>query len=301
MDIHKLRCVVSLARLKNVTHAAKENFIAQSTMSSTISSVEAELGVPLFVRTNRAVSLTEAGERFAVAAEDIIRRYDQALSELKALEAGSLPVLTIGFNSVSVGARTVGLMQAFAKRQPGITLRFCKHSISRLTECLIDGHVDIVFSNQFEARKKPDFRFAPIIESRPCVYVPKGYALAGRDCVTVDDLQGETLFCASSNGDFGEMSAAAKVLCDGGAPFAKESLVENEEAIVSMVEAGLGIYPASDWYRRAPEDRVDCVPLELDVENMQIVVLWKDPDMDDVALDLVRCAKKLFAEASDGA
>lgn len=52
VDIHKLRCVVSLARLRNVTRAAEENYVAQSTMSSTISSVEAELGCTLFTRTN---------------------------------------------------------------------------------------------------------------------------------------------------------------------------------------------------------------------------------------------------------
>ena len=296
MDIHKLRCVVSLARLGNVTLAARENFIAQSTMSSTISSVENELGVVLFSRTNRGVTPTEAGKRFAAAAEDILRKYDQAVSELVSSEACLQPVLTIGFNSISVGAEIGDFMQYFMKRHSHITFRLCKQSLSRLTQDLVDEKIDIVFGNQFEARKKPSLRFAPIAQSFPCVYVPKGHPLAKRSSITVDDLRGETLFCARSDGDPDEMSAAAKVLRDGGVPFTKESLAENEEAIASMVEAGLGVYPASDWYRRALEGLADCVSLELNVESMTIGVLWKDPALDDIARDLACCAKKLLVQ-----
>lgn len=294
MDIHRLRCVVSLAKLGNVTRAAEACYIAQSTMSSTISAIEAELGVPLFVRTNRGITPTEAGECFAEAAEDIVARYDRAVVSLQALADGAPPPLTIGFNSVIVGSSIAPIMARFKKIHPRQEVRFSKHSISKLAECLGDGRADIVFGNQFEARRTPQTRYAPIAEAHPCVYVPKSHPLARRERIALEDLADETLYCASANERERVMSAAAAVLQKGGVPLTGASIVENEEAIISMVEAGLGLYPASTWYRRVYADRIDCVPLELDVENMQIVIAWRDPALDALAHDLAVCAHDVF-------
>lgn len=62
-----------------------------------------------------------------------------------------------------------------------------------------------------------------------------------------------------------------------------------------MVEAGLGLYPASTWYRRAYEGRVACVPLLLDVEDMKTVVMWRSPDLDAIASELAIRTKKVMS------
>ena len=116
MDIHKLRCVVSLAKLRNVTRAAEENYVAQSTMSATISSVEAELGCALFTRTNRSITVTRAGEVFVAAAEDILKRFDGALVELRRLDNEEGPQLVIGFNTVSTGSSIAEMTPAVPAR-----------------------------------------------------------------------------------------------------------------------------------------------------------------------------------------
>lgn len=294
MDIHKLRCVVSLAKLKNVTRAAEACYMAQSTMSSTIASVEAEVGATLFTRTNRGVSTTVAGDRFVEAVEDIVSRYDKAVASAQALSEEPPPAITIGFNSTLVAASIAPIVSLFARDNPNAPIRFCKQSISELATCLKDGRADIAFGNQFVARKFPHMRFVPVAEGSPCVYVPKDHALARKSTATIDDLAHEQLLCASSGYDPHGISAAAEVLKDGGVPFTATSPVDNEEAIVSMVEAGLGLYPASTWYRRAYEDRVACVPLELDVERMQIVIAWRDAELDAVARDFAACARAVF-------
>lgn len=294
MDIHKLRCVVSLAKTKNITRAAETCYMAQSTMSSTIASAEAEIGATLFTRTNRGVSATLAGDRFVEAAEDIIARYDKAVASAQALTEEPPSAITIGFNSALVAASIAPIVSLFARDNPKTPIRFCKQSISELATCLQDGRANIAFGNQFVARKFPHMQFVAVAEGSPCVYVPKGHALARKRIATVNDLKSEQLFCASSGYDPDGISAAAEVLKDGGVPFTASSPVDNEETIISMVEAGLGVYPASTWYRRAYENRVVCVPLELDVERMQIVVAWSDPGLDAVAHGFAACARVVF-------
>ena len=300
MDIHKLRCVVSLAKLRNVTRAAEENYVAQSTMSATISSIEAELGYALFTRTNRSITMTRAGEVFVAAAEDILKRYDGALDELRRLHDEEGPQLVIGFNTVSTGPSIAEITLPFQRSHPEYTVRLVKHSLTKLSECLAQGGADIVFCNQFEARRMPDSRFVVIAETRPCVYLPKRHPLTVKRSLTLQDLEGEMLFCACTDHEPRSMSAAAEALQAAGVPYSSGSLTPNEETIFSMVESGLGLYPASTWYQHAFKDRVACRPLDITIENMQIVIMWRDPAWDDLANDLASHARKIFlAQRSD--
>lgn len=301
MDMHRLRCIVSLKKFKNVTRAAEACYIAQSTMSNTIASIEAELGTTLFTRTNRGLTLTDAGEIFAKTAEEIVERYDEALMSLQTPPNNSECFLTIGFNSATLGSSIAPIMTQFKKMHPAVNIRLCKHSLSKLTECLNDDLTDVVFGNQFEARNNPHLRYEPIAETYPCVYMPKQHSLANKSSVTIDDLRGETLLHAAGDGNTATMSAAAKVLKAAGVPFCIEGIVHNEEAIISMVEAGLGIYPASTWYQHAFEEKAICVPLELNVENMQIVIIWKNPTFRNIARDLASCARKIFKSSKNDA
>lgn len=297
MDIHKLRCIVSLANLRNVTRAAEKNYVAQSTMSSTISSVESELGIRLFIRNNKGVSLTTAGESFIVAAEEIVQRYDHAIVEARYLSEQQEVSFTIGFNSMSVGSEIGTIVKRFHVAYPQFNLRLCKHSLSELTDCLFDKRADLIYSNQFEMRKNPKCRFLPIAETYPCVYIPKGHPFSKRKEITVSDLEGEPLLCACIQGDPHRFSAAAEVLRNGGIPYTDESPVSNEETIAAMVEAGIGLYPASTWYKRAFIDKVDFVPLSIDVEPMQIVVAWTREDIDIMAKTLASISKNIYARA----
>lgn len=137
------------------------------------------------------------------------------------------------------------------------------------------GQVDIVFTNQFEARTRPGVRYTVIDETWPCVYLPKRHRLAKRGRLTPRDLLGERVLCACSEKGPAERSAAVDVLAAGGVAYDDNSPVPNEDTIFSMVESGMGIYPTSTWYAQSFEGRVACVPLELDVENTQIVVAWR--------------------------
>lgn len=298
MDIHRLRCVVSLARLHNVTRAAEENYVAQSTMSSTISAIEAELGCKLFIRKNRSVETTEAGELFASVASEMLALYDKACDDLERLKHSSPKLLTIGFNTVTLGSCAPEILLSFQKAHPDIEIRLRKHSLTKLMELLATGQADIVFTNQFEVRRHQATRYVVIAETRPCVYLPRRHRLASKQSLTPEDLIGERLLCACSEGDPGKRSAAGDVLAEGGIAYDERSPIPNESTIFSMVESGLGIYPASTWYARSFEDRVVCVPLELDVENMQIVIAWHSEEFDSLASDLAMRTRQL---TKDGA
>ena len=83
MDLESLKTFLVLAETKNFHNTADILFIAQSTVTARIKSLEAELRKPLFVRTNKAVSLTAAGMAFLPYAQNICDTAEQSLQSIQ--------------------------------------------------------------------------------------------------------------------------------------------------------------------------------------------------------------------------
>ncbi len=87
-SIRQLRAFVAVAKLRNFTAAAQRLSVTQSTLTSSMQQLEAELGVRLFDRTTRKVSLTSAGAAFLPVAEKLVLDFDTAISDAKLLGTG---------------------------------------------------------------------------------------------------------------------------------------------------------------------------------------------------------------------
>lgn len=80
MTLQQLRYAVRIAEKKSMNKAAKELFITQPTLSSTVKELEEELGFAVFIRSNRGVEITADGEEFLGYARQIMAQY-QLLEE----------------------------------------------------------------------------------------------------------------------------------------------------------------------------------------------------------------------------
>lgn len=76
MTLQQLRYAVSVANNKSMNKAAAELFITQPSLSSTIRDLENELGITLFLRSNRGVLITPDGEEFLGYARQILDQYN---------------------------------------------------------------------------------------------------------------------------------------------------------------------------------------------------------------------------------
>lgn len=79
MDTRHLSAAVAVARHGSFTLAAREMFMAQSTVSRQVSALERDLGAPLFVRKPRTVELTPEGRAFLPRAEQVLGVVREAL------------------------------------------------------------------------------------------------------------------------------------------------------------------------------------------------------------------------------
>ena len=120
MTFRQLETFLAVARAKNFTRAAEALHVSQSTLSQHVLELERELGVRLFDRLGRAVTLTEAGRLLEEQATRIgaaVAGARRTIDELKGLERGSLVIGASTTPGIYVLPSVIG---TFRRRYPGI-------------------------------------------------------------------------------------------------------------------------------------------------------------------------------------
>lgn len=143
MDIRQLNYFVAVAENKNFTKAAQKLFISQPSLSRQISILEAEFNVPLFIRSNRQVSLTDAGERLYIHAQTLLDSYYQCLRVMN--EYKSSPSGKLTFSMLDATETTIFpiFMKEFAQKYPNITFEYKFTHFTGMIEDIKNNHADI--------------------------------------------------------------------------------------------------------------------------------------------------------------
>ena len=123
MELQQLRYALAIADNGTFTAAAAACFVAQPSLSHAIRNLEAELGVGLFHRIGRRVTLSAAGEAFVPAAREVLRTLDTLRATVDAVAgvtAGRLDLVALPTLAVDPVTPLVG---AFRAAHPGVTVR----------------------------------------------------------------------------------------------------------------------------------------------------------------------------------
>ncbi|HVA29602.1 MAG TPA: LysR family transcriptional regulator [Candidatus Baltobacteraceae bacterium] len=193
MEFRQLRSVVAVARHGSFTKGAEALAVAQPALSQQIASLERELGVRLFDRTNRRVVLTEAGRAFSARAERILADADAAAEEMTAHAGGLRGRVVLGTYQSFAEYTLPKLLGRFHATYPGIEVALREGMADDLLAGLRDGHIDVFVGQLDEATfpRKRDFHDDPLYEDELVIAVAGSHPLASRSSVRIEDLRDE--------------------------------------------------------------------------------------------------------------
>ncbi|MBK6685621.1 MAG: LysR family transcriptional regulator [Deltaproteobacteria bacterium] len=147
MDLSQLKTFVAVARERSITRASELLHLSQPAVSAQIKALEDTLGVSLFERTPRGMSLTQGGERLLTKAEQILAAHQSLLDEatrIKGRPVGRLR-LCAGNNS---NPQAVGrFLKQLAERWPEIEVALQHGSSAEILSGLQSGALDAGFYN----------------------------------------------------------------------------------------------------------------------------------------------------------
>ncbi|MEU6406609.1 LysR substrate-binding domain-containing protein [Streptomyces sp. NPDC046985] len=150
MELRHLQHFVAVAEDQHFTRAAERLMVSQSGLSASIRTLERELRAPLFVRTTRRVTLTEAGRALLGEAERILTQVRSAHEAVAAVQGVLRGTLALGTEQCIAGVHVAGLLAAFRRRHPDVEVRLRQTGSVALAEGVAAGRLDLAFAYRTE-------------------------------------------------------------------------------------------------------------------------------------------------------
>lgn len=121
MEIRVLRYFLTVVREESITKAAEVLHITQPTLSRQLAQMEEALGVKLFVRGTRKISLTNSGLLLRRRAEEILELVDKTEKELGAQDENVEGVVSVGCGDIGAVQLIPGLIREFNHKYPHVS------------------------------------------------------------------------------------------------------------------------------------------------------------------------------------
>lgn len=134
-----------MARHRHFTRAAEELHVAQSALSHQIRRLEEELGTPLFERTSRRVTPTEAGQAIAARARRVLAEVDGARAEVDELRGVLRGRIWIGPLLPAGDLDVPGLLARFRQAHPGVEVGLREGIAAEMLRLLAADELDAAF------------------------------------------------------------------------------------------------------------------------------------------------------------
>ena len=145
MELRQLRGVEAVARHRHFTRAAEELHVAQSALSHQIRRLEQELGTPLFERTSRRVTPTDAGRAMAARARRVLAEVDAAREEVDELRGVLRGRIWVGALVPAGGLDVPRLLARFSRAYPGVEVGLREGMAADMLRFLAAHELDAAF------------------------------------------------------------------------------------------------------------------------------------------------------------
>lgn len=167
---------LAVARFGNLTRAASEANLAQSSLSDQMQSLEQELGVQLFERSRHGVALTPAGHVMQTYAAEILALKNEAKVAIRAAARNSDQTLTIGTLETIASEKLAAFLPRFREAHPEISLTLKIGGTGELQRRLEDGSIELAIT--FDRGQKDERFMTRLVSHEPLAFIAGANARA---------------------------------------------------------------------------------------------------------------------------
>ena len=244
MTIQQLNYVITISEKGSLNKAAEVLFVTQPSLTSAVRELEKELGITLFNRGGKGVTLTNDGAEFIQYARQVVTQYDRLLEKYG--KGGTLKKkFGISTQHYSFAVKSfVEMVKQFGTEEYEFAIRE-----TRTREVIDDvasgnSEIGILYLSDFNRKaigkllRTNGLEFRHLIGCNPYVYLWKGHPLAGRKTIRFSDLADYP--CLSfEQGAAGSFYFAEEILSTSEYP---RTIKANDRATVLNLMVGLNGY-----------------------------------------------------------
>lgn len=300
MTLQQLKYVIEVAGRGSMNEAAKRLFISQPSLSNAIRDLEEEIGIIIFERTNKGISLSKEGAEFLSYARQVVEQAE--LLENRYLGGKPSPQhfsVSTQHYAFAVNA-FVNLVREHGQEEYELALRETKtYEIIQDVKTL-RSEIGILYLNDFNAKvmgrllKDAGLVFNELFTAKPHIFISIHNPLAKQSMVTIDQLQAYP-YLSFEQGEYNSFHFSEEILSTLSHP---KSIRVNDRATLFNLLIGLNGYTISTGVLSADLNGNEIIPVPLDCDE-SINVGWichKDAALSKLALAYVEELKKAITE-----
>lgn len=194
MTLQQLKYLVTVAECKNITAAAEKLYISQPSLSAAIHSLEKEMNVTAFVRSNKGMTVTKEGEELLSFARNLLEQAD-IMKERFCTDSNRKPKFCVSCQHYSFAVNAfVDVVNEYDAAEYNFTLR--ETQTGEIIDDVANGNSELGILYLSESNedvlhklfKKNDLVFEEIFEASPHIFISKNHPLADKDCISLEEL-----------------------------------------------------------------------------------------------------------------
>lgn len=263
LDLASLQIFVVAAETENFTRSAQRLHMSQPAVSQHIQALEQHLGVPLFERNGRRISLSPAGEALLPLVQDLMRTCRQVEDAAHTLAGEVAGRLTLGCSTSSGKYLVPQILARYRERYPLVSAAVKVGARSQVLEWLLSGVVDIAVTS--DRVQRAGLHFRRFFEDEIVLVAPADHPWVARKSVMAKELYQERFVLREMSS--GTQMTLVETLDQVGVDYDRLETVlvlDNSEAILMAVEEhiGLGFVPRVTVERAFSMGRLKIVDIE---------------------------------------
>lgn len=195
MTLQQLNYVVTIAETASMNKAAQALFLSQSSLSASIQNLEKELGLRLFRRTNRGVSVTPEGEEFLIYARQLVGQY-RLTEEKFILKKESKKSFSVSSQHYTFAVKAfIEMAKQFQPEQYAFGIYECKTAEILENVRSYKSELGVLYLDDFNGEilqrlfADNGLCFTELFACRTYVFLAAQHPLAGRASLALEDLQ----------------------------------------------------------------------------------------------------------------
>ena len=286
MELRHLRCLIAVAEKLHFGRAAKRLNLSQPPVSLAIKELETELGLRLFERTSRRITLTRGGEEVLRDARAVLARTESLRQHAHGAARGHGGMLSIGFISLAAYSFLPDVLRRFTSDFPDVRLSLHESTTDQILGDLETGTLDVgcIFASPmlpatltYQATNRD-----PLI-----VALPEKHPLAHLTRVPLERLAGEQFLTFERH--FGPMmfdTVVSTCMRHGFSP--RIFPARQMHTIVSLVSGGIGVALVPACVQVLHREGVVYRPLRGDRTPIETGAAWRTEDDSSIVREFIR-------------
>lgn len=284
----QIECFLSVANHLNFARASEELNISQPAVTHQIQTLESDLGVKLFKRSTRSVSLTEEGIYFLDDAKSIQQIVFRAKSRFSKSGITAYETLAIGCSSPSQIQLLSGALRQIRLAYPDFHPQFRHVTQSQIPLKVDDEILDVAFGSKMNISSQKKVLYRELFQMPLSCVCPKDHPVSSQKDISLDEIQAHKLIVYTPISASPEVTMTQKKIL-GNKNMKDTYLCEYSEDAVLLVEAGYGIAILPEIF--VPEWANVCTVPITNIKPLSFGAYYKAHSNDKLLLEFLKLIK----------